>query len=54
MKNDSMWRMFCETGEPVCYLLYRSAIKEKKTQPYFPPTDTLAFSGTGETPRVRF
>ncbi|MEG0777899.1 MAG: hypothetical protein RR147_02400 [Oscillospiraceae bacterium] len=54
MKDDVIWRMFYETGEPYCYLLYRSALKERKNGSNFPPQDTLAFSGTGETPRVRF
>ncbi|MBS7403286.1 MAG: hypothetical protein KIG37_07070 [Oscillospiraceae bacterium] len=54
MKDNTIWRMFCETGEPVCYLIYRSALKEKKEKPYPPPQDAIAFSGTGEEPRVRF
>lgn len=54
MKDSNLWGMFCETGEPFCYLLYRSAMKEKKYKPDTPPKDTLAFGGTGEKPRVRF
>ncbi len=54
MKDSNLWGMFCETGEPFCYLLYRSALKEKKYKPDNPPGDTLAFSGTGEKPRIRF
>jgi hypothetical protein len=54
MKDNGLWRMFCDTGDPVCYLIYKSTAKEKKSRPDFPPTDSLAFSGTGENPRVRF
>lgn len=54
MKDSCLWGMFCETGEPFCYLLYRSALKEKKYRPEFPPRDTLALDGTGELPRIRF
>lgn len=54
MKNDFIWRMFCETGDPVCYLIYRSAVKETEIKPHFPPQDAIAFSGLGEQPRVRF
>lgn len=55
MKDSGLWRMFCETGDPFCYLLYRSAVRERKdNKPDFPPADSLAFSGTGEKPRVRF
>ena len=25
MKNDEIWRVFAETGDPVVYLLYKSA-----------------------------
>ena len=24
MNDDSVWQAFAETGEPVCYLLYRA------------------------------
>ena len=54
MKDATLWGMFCETGEPFCYLLYRLALKEKERRPEVPPMDSLAFSGTGEKPRVRF
>lgn len=54
MKDSGLWGMFCETGEPYCYLIFRSALKEKKNRPEIPLRDALAFSGTGEKPRVRF
>ena len=30
MREDTLWRAFAETGEPVCYLLYRAAQEEKR------------------------
>jgi hypothetical protein len=54
MKDSCLWGVFCETGEPVCYLLYRSILKERKNRPEIPLRDSLAFSGTGENPRIRF
>lgn len=54
MRDEGLWRMFRETGDPFCYLLYRSAVRERKNKPDFPPADSLAFSGTGENPRIRF
>jgi hypothetical protein len=54
MKDSGLWGMFCETGEPFCYLLYRSALKEKMNRPEIPLRDCLAFSGTGESARIRF
>ncbi len=54
MKDSNLWGMFCETGEPFCYLLYRSTEKEKEYEPEILPKDTLAFNGTGEKPRIRF
>ncbi len=54
MTETAYWRVFCETGEPFCYLLYKSALKDKKQKSDFPSQNTLAFSGTGERPKVRF
>jgi len=54
MKDSTLWGMFCETGDPLCWLLYRSALKEKEKRPEVPEKDSLAFDGTGEPPRVRF
>lgn len=54
MKDKNLWRMFCETGDPFCYLIYRSAVKETENRPDFPPADSLAFSGMGDTPGIRF
>ena len=25
MKNDDFWEWFCDTGDPVCWLIYRQA-----------------------------
>lgn len=30
MNSDAVWRAFAETGDPVCYLLYKS-VERKKT-----------------------
>lgn len=54
MEDKSLWRMFYETGEPFCYLLYRSVVKETENTPNFPPADCLAFSGEEVIPQVRF
>ncbi len=54
MKDSSLWGMFCETGEPFCYLLYRLVRQEKENRLELPPKDTLAFSETGEDARIRF
>ena len=54
MKDSTLWGLFCETGDPLCYLLYRSALKEKEKRPKVPPGENLAFDGTGIQPRVRF
>ena len=54
MKDNSIWNMFCETGEPVCYLIYRRTVKEKETRFNFPPQDTVALCGSGEEPEARF
>lgn len=54
MTDKCLWRMFCETGEPFCYLLYKSELRQMKQKLDFPPKDTLAFSDKGETPRIRF
>lgn len=54
MTDESLWRMFCETGDPLCFLMYMSACKEKEKEPDIPPVDTLAFRGTGEMPSFRF
>ncbi len=54
MEDNSLWRMFCETGEPFCYLLYRSVVKERENDPNFPPGDNFAFSGERKYPQIRF
>lgn len=54
MKDKVLWRMFRETGDPFCYLLYRSAVKERKNRPDFPSADSLAFSEAREIPKLRF
>ena len=54
MKDSTLWGMFCETGDPLYYLLYRSALKEKEKRPALPPGNGLALDGTGMQPRVRF
>ena len=41
MELDAIWQTFAETGDPVCYMLYKAAQRgrpEKETDP-------------GETPR---
>ncbi len=54
MRDTGLWRMFCETGDPFCYLLYRSAVRERKIdRPDFPPAENLAFSGKVGSPEVR-
>ena len=53
MKNEGLWRMFCETGDPVCYLVYRKSAKQRQRHSDFPQADTLAFSGTGNSPEIR-
>jgi len=30
MPQDEIWKAFAETGEPVCYLLYRAIAAEKR------------------------
>ena len=55
MTDESLWRMFCETGDPFCFLMYMSARKEKDQKTDNPPVvDALAFSGTGESQSFRF
>lgn len=29
MTSDCCWILFCETGEPIYYLLYREAVEEE-------------------------
>lgn len=29
MEPTSCWQVFCETGDPLAYMLYQSALKEK-------------------------
>lgn len=53
MKDKSLWRMFCKTGDPVYYLIYRSAAREKEDSSDFPPVPNPAFSGTAGNPEVR-
>lgn len=54
MKDSTLWGMFCETGDPLCYLMYRSALKEKEKRPRVPPGVGFAADDTGTQPRVRF
>ena len=30
--DDQLWNLFCETGDPVCYLLYAAGQREKKNE----------------------
>ena len=30
MQNDAIWQAFAETGDPVCYLLYKATRKPKE------------------------
>jgi hypothetical protein len=53
MKDDCLWRMFCETGEPACYLLYKEATKDKERIADFPPLAHLAFCGDEVKPVAR-
>ena len=32
MELDAIWQTFAETGDPVCYMLYKAAIKAKPEQ----------------------
>lgn len=29
MESESFWELFCQTGEPMAYMLYRSAEEEQ-------------------------
>ena len=42
MELDAIWQAFAETGDPVCYMLYKAAKNNRPKQ----ETDK------GETPRV--
>ena len=37
MESDALWQAFAETGDPICYLLYRAAeaftIEEESSGP---------------------
>ena len=55
MKQDNAaWRMFYETGEPVCYLIYRSLLRDKKDGSNFPPRENLVFNGVDDESTNRF
>ena len=45
MNADAVWRAFAETGDPVCYLLYKSVQRKGK------PKDDKDKGGTGAQPR---
>lgn len=45
MYSDAVWRAFAETGDPVCYLLYKSVQRKGK------PKDDNDREGTGLPPR---
>jgi len=36
MKADELWKVFAETGDPACYLLYRAARGEINEIPPVP------------------
>lgn len=44
MSTDAIWRVFAETGDPLCYLLYKSAGSR-------PRRNDEDRSRTGELPR---
>jgi len=29
MESEPLWELFCQTGEPLAYMLYRSAEEQK-------------------------
>lgn len=33
MDADSLWELFCKTGEPMAYMLYRAAEEQRDTGP---------------------
>ena len=32
MENNPLWQAFAETGDPICYMLYKAAQKYKANQ----------------------
>ncbi len=32
MENELLWQAFAETGDPICYMLYKAAQKHKASQ----------------------
>ncbi len=42
MELDAIWQTFAETGDPVCYMLYKAAMKERQSDEKDP----------GDTPRA--
>ena len=31
MKSECLWELFCKTGDPLAYVLYRAAEEERDT-----------------------
>ena len=42
MELDAIWQTFAETGDPICYMLYQAAKRDRRTETKDP----------GEAPRV--
>ena len=40
MQSDWFWQMFRETGEPVCWLIYRRLRQESPPKPDTPPGES--------------
>ena len=45
LKADAVWRAFAYTGDPLCYLLYKSVQRKAR------PKDDKDRAGTGADPR---
>ena len=45
MQTDAVWRAFAETGDPLCYMLYKSVQRKDR------PKDDKDKGETGDMPR---
>ena len=45
LKADAVWRAFADTGDPLCYMLYKSVQRKAR------PKDDKDRAGTGFDPR---
>lgn len=44
MNSDAVWRAFADTGDPLCYMLYKSVQRKGR------PKDDKDKTGTGQQP----